>query len=76
MMSALEQFLIDENWLVALGALRRQFVYTRLAESTWVAALINELKEEEEWLTKKKFTTPNAKAKAKGAGRERAEEGA
>ena len=58
-----------------LGALRRQFVYSRLAESTWVAALINELKKEE-WLAKKKFTTPNAKAKAKGAGREQAEEGA
>ncbi|CAE7290791.1 unnamed protein product, partial [Symbiodinium sp. CCMP2592] len=83
MMSALEQFLIDENWQVAsrltgmeeppwghwatqdLGALRRQYVYSRLSESTWIGALINELKEEE-WLQKKKFVAPTPKAKAKG----------
>ncbi|OLP96619.1 hypothetical protein AK812_SmicGene21120 [Symbiodinium microadriaticum] len=84
-MGALEQFLIDENWLVAsrltgmeeppwghwatqdLGALRRQYVYSRLAESTWIGALINELKEEE-WLTKKKFAAATPKPKAKGGG--------
>ena len=36
-----------------LPALRKQYVYTRLAESTWIGALINELKEEE-WLSKKR----------------------
>ena len=41
-------------WAVQdLSALRRQYIYTRLAESTWVGALINELKEEE-WLMKKR----------------------
>lgn len=41
-------------WAVQdLAALRRQYIYTRLAESTWVGALINELKEEE-WLMKKR----------------------
>ncbi|CAE7247502.1 unnamed protein product [Symbiodinium sp. CCMP2592] len=83
MMSALEQFLIDENWAVAsritgmeeppwghwstqdLGALRRQYVYTRLSEATWIGALINELKEEE-WLVKKRAAVPS---KAKGGGK-------
>ena len=86
MMGALEQFLIDENWLVAsrltgmeeppwghwasqdLGAVW-QYVYSRLAESTWIGALNNELKEEE-WLTKKKFSTAAPKPKAKGGGRD------
>ena len=79
MISALEQFLIDENWMVAarltgteeppwgewacqdLGALRRQYVFSRLAEPTWVGAHINQLKEEE-WLTKKRQGLPKAKA--------------
>ena len=83
MISALEQFLIDENWAVAsrltgteeppwghwatqdLGALRRQYVYTRLSEATWVGALINELKEEE-WLVKKRNSTPNKPPKGAG----------
>ncbi|CAE7292878.1 unnamed protein product [Symbiodinium microadriaticum] len=85
MMSALEQFLIDENWAVAsritgmeeppwghwstqdLGALRRQYVYTRLSEATWIGALINELKEEE-WLVKKRAATPKAKGGGKAQG--------
>ena len=79
MISASEQFLIDENWMVAarltgteeppwgewacqdLGALRRQYVFSRLAEPTWVGAHINQLKEEE-WLTKKRQGLPKAKA--------------
>lgn len=82
MMAALEQFLIDESWVVAsrltcteeppwghwatqdVGAIRRQLVYNRLSESTWVAAVINQLKEEE-WLTKKR-TGLNAKGNGKG----------
>ena len=86
MMAALEQFLIDESWLVAsrltgfeeppwghwatqdLAALRRQYVYSRLTESTW-AALINELKEEE-WLAKKRSAVPKPKAGAKGTGKD------
>ena len=83
MMSALEQFLIDESWVVAsrlmcteeppwghwatqdVGAIRRQLVYNRLSESTWVAALINQLKEEE-WLTKKRG---NLQQPSKGGGK-------
>ena len=56
-----------------LGALRRQYVYTRLAESTWIGALINELKEEE-WLTKKKTHPPPKGQTMKGAGRGATEE--
>ena len=52
-----------------LGALRRQYVYTRLAESTWVAALINELKEEE-WLAKKRGNVNTNKGKGKGEGKD------
>ena len=56
----------------ALRTLRRQYVYTRLAESTWVAALINELKEEE-WLVKKR--TGLAKPpKGKGDGKDTAKD--
>jgi hypothetical protein len=36
-----------------LNSLRKQYVYNRLSEATWVGALINELKEEE-WLIKKR----------------------
>ena len=55
-----------------LGSLRRQYVYTRLVESTWVAALINELKEEE-WLVKKR--TGLAKPpKGKGEGKDTAKD--
>ncbi|CAE7447673.1 METAP1D [Symbiodinium natans] len=83
MEAALEQFLIDESWVVAgrltgmeeppwghwatqdVSALRKQYVYTRLAESTWVAALINELKEEE-WLVKKRAALGKPKGKGEG----------
>ncbi len=36
-----------------VGALRRQYIYNRLSDATWMGALINELKEEE-WLAKKR----------------------
>ncbi|CAE7534355.1 unnamed protein product [Symbiodinium sp. KB8] len=54
-----------------LAAIRRQFVYTRMVEATWVGALINELKEEE-WLAKKRMATP--KPKAKGSGKDQRSE--
>lgn len=50
-----------------LGAIRRQFVYNRLSEPTWVAALINQLKEED-WL-KKKGQALNLKPPGKGDGK-------
>ena len=59
------------EWAVQDPALRRQYVYTRLVESTWIGALINELKEEE-WLAKKR--SPNPKAKAKGSGKDHEQE--
>ena len=55
-----------------VGALRRQYVYSRLAESTWVAALINELKEEE-WLAKKRGNAGPGKGKGKGEGKDNKE---
>lgn len=69
--AGLEQFLIDESWVVGsrllgveeppwghwatqdLQALRKQYQYCRLIESTWLGAYINQLKEEE-WLLKKR----------------------
>ena len=55
-----------------LPALRRQFVYSRLAESTWIGALINELKEEE-WLGKQRGglgrTNPRDPKGGKGEGK-------
>ena len=51
-----------------LGAIRRQFVYNRLSEPTWVAALINQLKEEE-WL-KKKGQALKAPGKGDGKGKD------
>ena len=83
MISAVEQFVLDENWTVAarltgspeppwgqwavqdVGALRREYVYSRLAEPTWVGSLINELKEED-WLSKKRQNLKSAKGPGKG----------
>jgi hypothetical protein len=71
MISAMEQFLLDESWGVAsrltgveeppwshwasqdLASIRKQYIYTRLMDATWIGAIINELKEEE-WLLKKR----------------------
>lgn len=54
-----------------LQALRRQYVYTRLIEATWVGAHINQPKEEE-WLMKKrqafKDPSPSQPPKPKGNG--------
>ncbi|CAL1146331.1 unnamed protein product [Cladocopium goreaui] len=65
MISAMEQFLLDESWGVAsrltgveeppwshwasqdLASIRKQYIYTRLMDATWIGAIINELKEEE-----------------------------
>lgn len=83
MISAIEQFVLDENWVVAgrltgnpeppwgqwavqdVPALRREYVYSRLAEPTWVGSLINELKEED-WLSKKRQSLKNPKGPGKG----------
>ena len=88
MQAAMEQFLIDESWVVGsrllgteeppwghwatqdLQALRKQYIYTRLVEATWVASLINQLKEED-WLVKKRNSfkqAPNKKGDGKGSG--------
>ncbi len=88
MQAAMEQFLIDESWVVGsrligteeppwghwatqdLQALRKQYIYTRLVEATWIASLINQLKEED-WLVKKRNTfkqVPNKKGDSKGSG--------
>ena len=53
-----------------LGSLRRQYVYNRLSEATWVGALINELKEEE-WLLKKRI---NPKGEGKGKNNDKEKE--
>lgn len=53
-----------------LQALRKQYIYTRLVEATWVASLINQLKEED-WLVKKRNSfkqAPNKKGDGKGSG--------
>lgn len=91
MIAALEQFLIDESWVVAsrlmcteeppwghwatqdVAAIRRQLVYDRLSESTWMAALINQLKEEE-WLTKKRANLQQPKGNSKGKVRDKDKE--
>ena len=91
MIAALEQFLIDESWVVAsrlmcteeppwghwatqdVAAIRRQLVYNRLSESTWMAALINQLKEEE-WLTKKRANLQQPKGNSKGKVRDKDKE--
>lgn len=83
LISAIEQFTLDEGWVVAsrltgtseppwgqwsvqdVSALRRAYVYSRLAEATWVGSMINELKEED-WLAKKRN---NLKAGTKGGGK-------
>ena len=83
MISAIEQFVLDENWVVAgrltgnpeppwgqwavqdVPALRREYVYSRFAEPTWVGSLINELKEED-WLSKKRQSLKNPKGPGKG----------
>ena len=82
LISAIEQFTLDEGWVVAsrltgtseppwgqwsvqdVAALRREYVYSRLAEATWVGSMINEL--EEDWLAKKRN---NLKSGAKGGGK-------
>lgn len=54
-------------------AIRRQLIYNRLSESTWMGALINQLKEEE-WLTKKRATVQNPKGNGKGRGKDKEKE--
>lgn len=57
------------EWAVQdLGTLRRQYVYSRLVEPTWVGAHINQLKEEE-WLIKKRSSMVQPAPKPKGGGK-------
>ena len=36
-----------------LASIRKQYIYTRLMDATWIGAIINELKEEERLLKKR-----------------------
>ena len=51
-------------------AIRKQLIYNRLSESTWMGALINQLKEEE-WLTKKRSAVQAPKGGGKGRGKDK-----
>ena len=51
-----------------LPSIRKQYIYTRLMDATWIGAIINELKEED-WLFKKR-----GKGGGKGGGRSKDEQ--
>lgn len=57
-----------------LSSLRKQYVYNRLSESTWIAALINELKEEE-WLLKKRGGKGPGKGDGKSTDKDKGDKG-
>jgi len=57
-----------------LSSPRKQYVYNRLSESTWIAALINELKEEE-WLLKKRGGKGPGKGDGKSTDKDKGDKG-
>lgn len=57
-----------------LSSPRKQYVYNRLSESTWIAALINELKKEE-WLLKKRGGKGPGKGDGKSTDKDKGDKG-